>query len=226
MAKQNMKNSDKVDFLFKVFIIAFGLFITTLLILLTWMVEWGYDIFYLLLNYFLLYLPVLYICWIFKSAYDNKHLFSESRIRDNMWITIIVIVFLSIAQFGELYSVFHPDVISSEGFFLAYANNAIIHPLALICLILCFNYFQKKFSGKRLYPLYAINIIFIGFLVYALLINFSSKLLHLLRILGIYCEEEGVNYVVTFIALVVLSLLLFRQIREKFPYLFDRFKKQ
>ena len=221
MDKTSREESYNPEFLLISLYSAIGVFSTTLLILLHSMLEWGYDILYNLFNIMFLYYPILCICWILKFAYENKKLFSKPQIRNSMWITIVIIILLSLFQIGELYTVFKPEVLSKTALFTAYSENAIFHPLSLFFLICFFIYFRKKILGKKMIFINILHFFIFGSLLIGLFSNLSSKTLNLLEILGIWCEN-GIIFRTSFSILIIIILFLLRYLYNKFPHLFRK----
>ena len=210
MVKQNQEKSSENEFILTALILAFGIYCTTLFILLDSMLEWGYDILFNLFNTFILYLPAMYICWILKFTYDNKPRITKPQFRDTLWITVLIIVVLSLAQIGELYPICSHGVLSNKEILIAYANKAILHPLAFFFLIFVFNYFRMKILGKKMPLLYLVNILVLISLVFVISWGFYSKFLYLLKVLGIW-SENGIKYKTAFIVLAAIFLFILKK---------------
>lgn len=180
----------------------------------------GYNIIALFFVSVPIYIPVVYIAWIYKIGYTYPSLLSNSKMHKALYATSVLALLIALAQLQE-FNPLYEEVLSHKGFLDAYFSKCLFHPFFTALLILLLLYIRHDILKERMYTFFWANIITAGALLLLISHRAYELILTLLNVSGIWLN--GLNYVL----IALLFLLFILCLAERFGNVFSRtLKKQ
>ncbi len=169
----------------------------------------GYDVIVFFFRAVPIYIPVVYIAWIYQIGYVHSELLSNSSMQKSLYAASILAILIALAQIQE-FNVFFQKILSVEAFIELYLSICLIHPFFTALLILLLLYIRGKILGERMYTFLWFNIILCVALLMPAVQHAYEIVSTLLKASGILLN--GYNYVF----LVLVGLFLVLSLAERF----------
>ena len=180
----------------------------------------GYNVTILFSASVPIYIPVVYIAWIYKIGYTYPSLLSNSKMHKALYATSALALLLALAQMQE-FDPLYDQALSPKEFLDVYFSECLLHPFFTALLIVLLLYIRRYIVEERMYFFLWVNIGIATALSVLISKRIYELVLTLLNVSGIWLN--GINYVF----IVFLFLLFFLYFAERFGSVISaRFKKQ